>query len=314
MRIRFTAAGIMTVFLWAVIGMGLALAKNPIALVEAEWLKDNLDNPGIRIVDVSNKPDTYGKGHIPGAVPVKRYLDLSSYQTLSPSLNLYPAQEQFEQLMGRLGITPETTVVAYDDSPGFFASRLLFIMELYGHDTGKLKLLNGGSKYWSSLGLPMSTDPVQVKATSYKAAGNHFDRTVTWDQIFRDVVKGGKSGIVLLDVRPANEYGAENIRSIRGGYIPKAINVTGGNAVGPDNRFKPLDEVRKMFTDAGITPDKAIYTYCHSGDRVAHAYIILHHLLGYTNVKAYPGSWTEWANITALPVEGQVWLWEAPKK
>jgi thiosulfate/3-mercaptopyruvate sulfurtransferase len=188
-------------------------------------------------------------------------------------------------------------------------------MELYGHDIGKLKLLNGGSKYWVSQGLPMSTDPVSVKATNYKATKNYFDdRTVTWDQIYRDVVRGGKSGVVLLDTRPAGEYGAQNIRAIRGGFIPKAVNVTGGNAVGSDMRFKPLDEIKKMFTDAGVTQDKLIYEYCHSGDRAAHAYIILRHLLGYANVKAYAGGWQEWAGITSLPADGQVWLWDAPKK
>jgi thiosulfate/3-mercaptopyruvate sulfurtransferase len=299
---------VMLFFAWA-------STASAIELVEASWLKDNLKNPDIRIVDVSNKADTYGKGHIPGAVQVKRYLDLNTYETATPNLNLYPNQKQFEQLMGRLGITPNTTVVAYDDSPGFFSSRLLVIMELYGHDIGKLKLLNGGSKYWVSQGLPMSTDPVSVKATNYKATKNYFDdRTVTWDQIYRDVVRGGKSGVVLLDTRPAGEYGAQNIRAIRGGFIPKAVNVTGGNAVGSDMRFKPLDEIKKMFTDAGVTQDKLIYEYCHSGDRAAHAYIILRHLLGYANVKAYAGGWQEWAGITSLPADGQVWLWDAPKK
>lgn len=299
---------VMLFFAWA-------STASAIEVVEASWLKDNLKNPDIRIVDVSNKADTYGKGHIPGAVQVKRYLDLNTYETLTPNVNLYPNQKQFEQLMVRLGITPNTTVVAYDDSPGFFSSRFLVIMELYGHDTGKLKLLNGGSKYWASQGLPMSTDPVSVKATNYKAAKNYFDdRTVTWDQIYRDVVRGGKSGVMLLDTRPADEYGAQNIRAIRGGFIPKAVNVTGGNAVGSDMRFKPLDEIKKMFTDAGVTQDKLIYEYCHSGDRAAHTYIILRHMLGYSNVKAYAGGWIEWAGITSLPADGQVWLWDAPKK
>lgn len=309
MRLKALLIGItLTLFIWP----ATALA---ISLVEAEWLKDNLNAKNMRIVDVSNKADTYGKGHIPGAVPVKRYLDLSDYNTQTPNLNLYPNKKQFEQLMGRLGITPDTTVVAYDDSPGFFAARLLVIMELYGHDNNKLKLLNGGSKFWVSQGLPMSTDSVKVSATTYKVTKDHFaERTVTWDQVYRDVVQGAKPGVALLDVRPAAEYNAENIRSIRGGHIPKALNVTGGDAVDKDMRFKPLDEIRKMFTDAGITPDKVIYNYCHSGDRSAHGYIIVRHLLGYPQVKSYPGSWTEWAGITSLPAEGEVWKWDAPKK
>ncbi|MFH7319677.1 sulfurtransferase [Desulfurivibrio sp. D14AmB] len=302
--------GLLLVLAWLVMPAS-ALA---ISLVEAEWLQENLGAKNLRIVDVSNKPDTYAKGHIPGAVPVKRYLDLSGYNPATPGLNLYPSQAEFEQLMGRLGITPATTVVAYDDSPGFFAARLLVIMELYGHDTSKLKLLNGGSKYWAQAGFPMVTESPQPQKTAYRAKKNYFgERTVTWSQVYTDVVRGGKPELVLVDVRPGAEYQAENIRAIRGGHIPKAINVTGGNAVGPDMRFKPLEEIRQMFVEAGVTPDKEIYEYCHSGDRSAHAYFILHHLLGYQSVKSYYGSWTEWARNTALPAEGQVWLWEARK-
>lgn len=62
-----------------------------------------------------------------------------------------------------------------------------------------------------------------------------------------------------------------------------------------------------------INSERPIYTYCHSGDRSAHAYVILKYMLGYKNVKVYEGGWVEWANMTALPLAGQIWLWDAPK-
>jgi len=296
----------MVVFLWSNVSWA-------ISLVETEWLKANLEDKSIRIVDVSNKADTYGNGHIPGAVQVKRYLDLGNTDAVPPTL--FPTNSQFEQLMSKLGIGKDTTVVAYDDTYGLFASRLLVIMELYGHDVNKLKMLNGGSVRWKSLGLPLNKEVPAVKNTKYKADVVRLDIFVPWHEIYRDVVLGDKPGILLLDSRPAAEYEGKNIRSIRGGHIPKAVNVTGTDSNNKeDQTFKPLAEIKKLYEAKGITLDKTIYAYCHSGDRSAHAYIVLKYLLGYKNVRLNDGGWAEWAAILDLPVEGQVWLWEAPKE
>lgn len=300
------------------IGITLALFTWPasalaISLVEAEWLKDNLNAKNLRIVDVSKSASTYGKGHLPGAVQVKRYIDLGNLDMVPP--HRYPSKEQVEKLMGRLGIDNHTTVVAYDDSLSLFASRLLVIMELYGHDKNKLKLLNGGSVRWQQLSYPMTKDVPAVAAANYTAGYVRQDLFITWSDIYRDVVLGARPEIKLLDSRPAKEYNAENIRALRGGHIPKAVNVTGANAVNPDDhRFKPLAEIRKMYVDAGFTPDAIIYEYCHSGDRSAHAYVVLKHLLGYENVHVNDGGWLEWAHTFSLPAEGEVWKWEVPKK
>jgi thiosulfate/3-mercaptopyruvate sulfurtransferase len=305
---RRQIASIMAVSLLAFAGMGIAAAQQPIELVEAEWLKANLDNQNVRIVDVSGRPDTFNRGHIPGAVQVKRHIDLGDLSKSPPSL--YPSQEQFEQLMARLGISPDTTVVAYDDAFSLYAARLLFIMELYGHDTGKLKLLNGGSVHWKALNYPMSTEAVAPPAATYKVADTRMDRRLMRDDVLRAVL-GDKPGVMIHDARPAAEYKAENIRSIRGGHIPGAINVTGADAVAENHMFKPIDEIRAMYEEAGFTGDKEIYTYCHSGDRSAHAYITMKHFLGYENVRSYDGSWIEWSTDLTLPAAGQVWVWSA---
>jgi thiosulfate/3-mercaptopyruvate sulfurtransferase len=305
MKLKSVLISAVMVFLWT-------SSSWAISLVEAEWLKGKCNESGLRIVDVSNKPDTYDKGHIPCAVKVNRYLDLAN-TSIAPTHH-YPTKEQFEKLMMRLGIEKNTTVVAYDDSRSLFASRFLVIMELYGHDNDKLKLLNGGSVRWKKLGYPLTTEPAIPRNTNYRVDNVRLDVFVGWNDIYRDVVLGERPEVMLLDSRPAAEYSAKNIRAIRGGHIPKAINVTGADAVNEDNTFKPLAEIRKMYEDKGFASGKIIYEYCHSGDRSAHAYIILKHLLGYKNVRFNDGGWAEWASILTLPAEGQVWLWEAPPK
>ncbi|HEX9779033.1 MAG TPA: rhodanese-like domain-containing protein [Geopsychrobacteraceae bacterium] len=283
-----------------------------ISLVEAGWLAKNLNNADIRIVDVQEKSSNYAKEHIPGAVAVNRYVDLADTNQAPPFL--YPTAEQFEKVLSRLGIGKNTIVVAYDDKFSLFAARFLVLMEYFGHDVSKLKLLDGGLVNWKLEGNAVESAPAKVSPTTYKIASVNQNMLLTWSDIYRDVVQGVKPQVFLLDVRPGKEYNAENIRGIRGGHLPKSVNVTGSDANDQKtHKFKSIADIQKMYADKGATSDKEIYMYCHSGDRAAHAYLQLKHLLKYPALKLYPGGWEQWGGIISLPAEGQVWLWDAPK-
>lgn len=276
-------------------------------LVTADWLKANKDATNVVVVDVQNKSATYDKGHIEGALKVTRHVDLEDYTRYPP--NKYPPQKQFVDLMSRLGITNNSTVVAYDDHHGIFASRLLFIMELYGHNTDKLKILDGGVVQWQTAGNQLTTKAKQAAPTTYTAAEPNMNLLVNWSDVLRDVVQKQNTNVVLHDARPGKEYRGEKIRAIRAGHIPGAINVTGADAANlkKEQTYKSPDQIKKVFESAGITRDKTIYTYCHSSDRSAHVYMTLKHILGYPNVKIYEGAWKEWSVLTALPAENLHW-------
>jgi thiosulfate/3-mercaptopyruvate sulfurtransferase len=280
--------------------------------VDSAWLAKNAKNADVRIVDVQEKSSNYAKEHIPGAVSVNRYVDLADTNQAPPFL--YPTAEEFEQVLSSMGIGKDTIVVAYDDKFSLFASRFLVIMEYIGHDVNKLKLLDGGLVNWKLEGNAVESAPAKVASTSYKITSPKQNMLLTWSDIYRDVVRGVKPQVLLLDVRPGKEYNAENIRGIRGGHLPKSVNVTGSDANDQKtHKFKPVADIQKMYADKGVSADKEIYEYCHSGDRAAHAYIQLKHMLKYPSVKLYPGGWEQWGGIISLPAEGQVWLWEAPK-
>lgn len=119
-----------------------------------------------------------------------------------------------------------------------------------------------------------------------------------------------KPEVVLHDARPVDEFSGAKIRSVRGGHIPNSVNVTSVDASNhkEDHTFKAADDIRKAFEEAGVTPDKRIYTYyCHSADRAAHTYVVLKHILNFKNVRIYDGSWSECAALTALPAEDIKW-------
>jgi 3-mercaptopyruvate sulfurtransferase SseA len=125
------------------------------------------------------------------------------------------------------------------------------------------------------------------------------ERVATWRDV-RDRL--GRADVVLLDTRSDGEYCGTVVRANRGGAIPGAVHLEWTRNLGPDGAFKPADELRAMYEQAGVTPDKEVVTYCQGGYRAAHAYLALR-LIGYPRVRNYIGSWKEWGDREELPIE-----------
>jgi len=270
-------------------------------IVTPEWVKENLGKKDVVIVDVQDKPDDYEKEHIPQAVKVSRNDDLAKANKQIDNY-YYPDAIKFQALMSKLGITNNSIVVAYDNKMSLFASRFAAIMDMYGHDINKIKILNGGIAAWKAKGFEVESGEFKPKKSTYKV-GKKKDITVNKNYLL-NIVKKKPKDVIILDSRPYNEYTGENKRAQRAGFIPGAINVTGSDVINnKDQTFKSLEEIKAAYESKGITPDKTIITYCHSGDRSAHTYFVLKYMLGYDKIKIYDGSWFEWANTPELPIE-----------
>lgn len=90
---------------------------------------------------------------------------------------------------------------------------------------------------------------------------------------------------------------------MRGGHIPGAANIPWSKATNEDGTFKNLEELRKIYQEQGVLPDKEVIAYCRIGERSSHTWFVLTYLLGYPNVRNYDGSWTEWGNLVDAPIE-----------
>jgi len=275
---------------------------NPAVLVSTDWVADHMNDQDIRLVESNEDPLLYSSGHIPGAVEVDWTRDLND-----PVRRDYLGREGFEALMRRIGATKDTTVVFYGDRNNWWATYAFWVFQLFGHD--KAKIMDGGRIKWVNEGRPVTRDAVSYPASDYTAA----DRDDARIRAFRDeVLRHVESNRPLIDVRSPAEYTGERLHmpeypnegALRGGHIPGAANIPWARAVREDGTFKPADELRGLYEkEAGLKPDDDVVVYCRIGERSSHTWFVLTHLLGYSQVRNYDGSWTEWGNLVGVPIE-----------
>ncbi len=275
---------------------GLTMAAgygNPQFLVDTNWLALHLNDRDLRIIDMRNSPEEYAAGHIPGAV----HLAVNQVRlTVKESGFAMPPDYEIEERLGQLGITKETMVVAYDDQGGLNASRLFFTLEYVGHK--KVALLNGGITKWTAEKRSLSNTPPQVSKTVYQVHAET-QRVAPAGWIVTNL---GKPNLALVDARSPAEFRGEDLRAKRGGHIPGAVNIEWTQNLAGDKTFKPADELMALYSQAGVTKDKTVVSYCQTMHRGAVTYFTLR-LLGYPDVRGYDRSWSEWGNDPALPVQ-----------
>ncbi|MGD8321909.1 MAG: sulfurtransferase [Gemmatimonadota bacterium] len=275
---------------------------HPHMLVSTAWLAEHLDDPGVVVVESDEDVLLYDTGHIPGAVKVDWHMDLNDALTRD-----YLDGEAFAALMSARGIGRDSTVVFYGDNFNWWAAYALWVFTLFGHPD--VRLLDGGRKKWIDEGRPLSTDPPERPATDYPVV----ERNDAPIRAYRkDVARHVEAGGRLVDVRSPQEYSGELLHmpdypqegALRGGHIPGAANVPWKRAANDDATFKGVEELRAIYEgEQGLSADDAVVAYCRIGERSSHTWFVLHHLLGYPDVRNYDGSWTEWGNLVRAPIE-----------
>ena len=279
------------------------------AVAQPDWLEQNIDNPKVRIIEVSTEPGIYERGHIKNSVKLVWHTDL--VDTVNRDII---SQAKFTALIQKAGIDEDTTVVLYGDKNNWFAAWGAWIFNIYGQKD--VRVLDGGRVKWEKDGRALTTAVPTFKAGNFvaKAADKNLRATLT-----RDVLPVAKKErkATLIDIRSADEYSGKIFApagfqelAVRAGHIPGAINVPWGLNVNSDGTFKTVAELKKLYADKGVTGADQIITYCRIGERSSLTWFVLSEILGFSRVKNYDGSWTEYGNSVGAPISnpaGTIW-------
>jgi thiosulfate/3-mercaptopyruvate sulfurtransferase len=169
----------------------------------------------------------------------------------------------------------------------------------YGHDN--IRVLDGGLKKWRAEGRTVESGEIKAKPATFKAV---FDakRVRSMQQMVANVASRAEQ---VIDARAAARFegtAPEPRPGIRSGHIPGSRNLPYNNLFdAATGAMKPLDDLRKAFTDAGITLDAPIVTSCGSGVSAGVLTLALYRL-GVEKSALYDGSWSEWGQENGPPI------------
>ncbi|PTQ91131.1 sulfurtransferase [Agitococcus lubricus] len=292
------------------VGLLLATSLSALAsdfLVTTDWVEKNLNNPKVRLIEVSVNTGLYERGHIPGAVNFPWHTEF--VDTVRRDI---VSLERFQQALRKAGVNQDTTIVLYGDNNNWFAAWGAWIFDVY--QVKNVKLLDGGRKKWEAESRPLSPLASTYSAGNISLSKANYSLRARLPDVLAVAEK--KNNAVLVDIRSPDEYngkvfapaGVDEL-SVRAGHIPSAVNIPWSKAVAADGTFKPVAELKQLYAEAGIDGTKPIIVYCRIGERSSHTWFALKKLLGY-NVKNYDGSWTEYGNAVGVPITnlaGTVW-------
>ena len=280
-------------------------------LVDTDWLLEHLHDANLRIVDIRghvapptdplphyfNHKADYDVSHIPGAVFVDWVREITDPD--DPQHTQIAKPERYAAAMGRAGIDANTFVVAYDDAQGMFAARLWWSLNYYDH--ANVAVLDGGWQKWVSEGKPVTNAAPSIAPTQFVAQPQP-----AWIRTAKQVahalpqfMRGKKK---LLDARSPAEFAGQASRAKRKGHIPGASNVSRTTLVNADGTMLPADQLREKFEALGVSEEAETITYCNGGVSASYALLALRRA-GFANSANYDGSWKEWGNDDASPIE-----------
>lgn len=272
------------------------------ALVDAQTLRDHLDDPQWIVVDcrfdlahIAAGENAYASAHLPGARYAHLDRDLSGEKTGSNGRHPLPDPVGFAALLAAYGASDDSQIIAYDNGGDMFAARFWFLCRWIGHES--VAVLDGGLNAWKDAGFPLTTD-VPKPTRGRIAVGNPLDPPLDARAV-RDALDTASA--TLLDARAPDRYaGATEPLDPVAGHIPTARNRFFKENFAANGRWKSPDELRAAYASYGDA--SRVVNYCGSGVSAA-VNLLSMHAAGLKGARIYPGSWSEWCANPNNPTE-----------
>lgn len=259
-----------------------------------------LADENLRILDVRFTPEhgvdhtAYLEGHLPGAHLVDFVTDLASAPTSTSGRRPMPTTEQWQSLIWKWGIGPDSTVVVYDDRAGLSAARAWWLLKWSGVPA---LILDGGLASWRAADGPINAEPADTGGGTYRIRP-HSMPVLDADSALALATRG-----VLLDARKATSYQG-SVPAAEGspvGHIPGAHNYPAARSLTAGGDVLPIEVLRRQLLEVGADGSVEVGVYCGGGVAATHVIAALS-ALGIP-AALYPGSWSEWVRDPNRPVE-----------
>lgn len=278
--------------------------KGSALLVDTAFVTDKIGKSGWIVMD-TRSPNEYAAGHIPGAVLLPGWITKLYADDQKRSETVLP---RLEKEMGQMGISNGSKVIIYGSVNRTAWNAVMFwVLETMGCNSAAagctVHFYDAGFEGWQKEGGALDTTETSVTPGIFKAIPGS-RRGVKIDELMQ--VVEGKSKAVVVDVRTAGEYVGTDIRSLRGGHIPNAVNIDYAKNFDPDSfRMLPLSDLQAVYKD--IPTDSRVISHCQTGARAAYTYLVLR-ALGYANVGVFHDGWRVYGSNLNLPVDDETWF------
>lgn len=255
-------------------------------LIDANKISNYSNKSNVVVVDMQ-KPEDYAKGHIKGSVNIPR----DEIVINTPVENMLAPKDQIEKVMGKNGISNNSTVLVYDNANNMDAARFWWTMKVYGHEN--IKVVSGGYNALKAAGDTFTEEATKINLVSYTAKEANKDMIASIEEVKKHV-ESPQSNVVLLDTRTKEEYSQ--------GAIPGSVLMDFMDNNYKNGSFKSAEAIKYQYVENKITKDKTVIMYCKTSVRAAETYLALYNA-GYRNLKLYDGAWLEWSADKSLPVQ-----------
>lgn len=270
-------------------------------IVSLKWLLARMYEPDVVIVDcrfLMGQPDAgrelYEASHIPGAVYLDLEKDLSGPVAEHGGRHPLPDIFDLTVALSRVGISNESLVVTYDDQGGVMASRLWWLLKHLGHE--QVFVLDEGYTAWVDAGFPISSQQKTLIPARYLATVQH-NMLVEMDEV-KELI--GQDRVTIIDSREGPRYRGEVEPLDKvAGHIPGAINRFWKDGLNDNGAWRGAEAQSERFAD--LDRNRELIVYCGSGVSATPNIIALQEA-GFTKVRLYAGSWSDWISYEGNPV------------
>lgn len=251
-------------------------------LASTQWLSEHLDDKDVVVVDTRPKV-AYSYGHIPNSVSIT----VEQVITISENgAHLAPEPDAISDLFGASGIDKYKTVVVAGEAMDPSLARVAWTLQYLGHEN--LKLLDVGVGAWQDAGMKITRTPTKHTTTKFVSSINPKIR------IQAEELNARMRDVQILDARTLQEF--------FGGHLPGSIPTPFTDGLGQGGTiFEPAQNLRRIFEEKQVLPDKEIVCYCMHGHRASSLFYQLMSA-GFENVRLYDGSFVDW-HSRRLPLE-----------